>query len=181
VPGRIPVFDLDGTLIDSDEALIAPFLGLGIAREDIQLGHPLDVECERLGVTVHAYLDRYDAGAAHPFSGVEELIASLDRWAVCSNKHPDSGWTELARLGWKPEVATFASPGGGAKELGPLLATLDLAPEQVVYVGDTAHDRACAVTVGCPFLLAGWNPRAVAGRMPGDLVIERPLEVLDHL
>ncbi|MEY2591194.1 MAG: hypothetical protein QOJ67_3178, partial [Acidimicrobiaceae bacterium] len=29
----VPLFDLDGTLLDSDEALAAPFVALGVARE----------------------------------------------------------------------------------------------------------------------------------------------------
>ncbi len=172
----IPVFDLDGTLVDSDEALVAPFVALGVPREDITFGHVLADECRRLGISLEAYLDAYDPTAAHPFSGVEEVLGGLGRWAVCSNKHPDSGVPELARLGWTPELALFSDAFDGPKQLGPVLDRLDLAAAEVVFVGDTAHDRACAVAVGVRFALAGWNPRAVAE--PGDVVLRHPRELL---
>src|SRR5690349_7720940 len=84
----IPVFDLDGTLLDSDAALVEPFLALGVLREDVTFGHTLEDECRRLGIHVGDYLDAYDETAAQPFPGVHDLVDRLDRWAVCSNKHP---------------------------------------------------------------------------------------------
>ena len=45
---RIPVFDLDGTLLDSDAALVAPFVALGVPPERITFGHVLADECAAL-------------------------------------------------------------------------------------------------------------------------------------
>jgi HAD superfamily hydrolase (TIGR01549 family) len=175
----VPVFDLDGTLIDSDEALAAAFVALGVPRETVTFGHVLQVECDRLGVDVDDYLDAYDEDLAQPFDGADALVSALDRWAVCSNKHRDSGRRELARLGWDPELALFSDDFGGPKRLGPVLERLGLTAEQVVFVGDTAHDRACATDVGARFALAGWNPRATPD--PDDLVLSRPVDLLDLL
>ncbi len=174
-----PVFDLDGTLLDSDEALIAPFVALGVERSAISFGHVLDVECERLGIDVDDYLAAYDDNQAQPFDGVSELLSGLERWAVCSNKHAFAGRAELARLGWAPEVALFSDAFAGPKQLAPVLAALDLGPSDIVFVGDTAHDRRCARDVGASFALAAWNPRSEAA--PGDLVLRHPVEVLAHL
>ncbi len=174
---RVPVFDLDGTLVDSDAALLAPFTALGVPSSE--LGLPLDEACALAGVTVADYLAHYDSSLVEPFPGVADLLASLERWAVCSNKHPDSGRAELARLGWTPEVAVFAEPGAGPKALSPVLGALDLDPAQVVFVGDTVHDAACAAAIGCDFLLAGWNARA--RDVPATTMLSHPLEVLDHL
>jgi phosphoglycolate phosphatase-like HAD superfamily hydrolase len=171
-----PVFDLDGTLLDSDEALIAPFLALGVPRSDIRFGHPLEVECERLGIAVAQYMDRYDVSAALPFAGVTGLIESLDRWALCSNKKATPGRAEVDRLGWRPQVAMFTEDFGGAKRLGPMLDALGAAAADILFVGDTAHDRACAAEVGARFVLAGWNQRARAE--PGDAVAATPADVL---
>jgi HAD superfamily hydrolase (TIGR01549 family) len=176
---RFPVFDLDGTLLDTDEALRSAFVALGVPAAEVTFGHVLADECERFGLTVDDYLDRYDEDLAQPFAGVTELLASLDHWAVCSNKHPRSGRAELDRLGWSPDVALFADSFAGPKELGPVLAALDLASDDIVFVGDTGHDRACARAVGCRFVLAAWNPRAP--REPTDLVASHPLDVLDLL
>ena len=172
---RIGIFDLDGTLIDSDAALTAPFVALGVAPDEVTFGHVLADECARLGIGLTAYLDHYDPTAARPFPGVEQLVASLGRWAVCSNKHPRSGQDELARLGWAPEIACFSDAFDGPKQLGPVLDAMDLTPAEVVFIGDTGHDRACAHLVGCEFVLAGWNPRAEPH--PGDRVALHPAEV----
>jgi HAD superfamily hydrolase (TIGR01549 family) len=177
VTPTIAVFDFDGTLVDSDEALIAPFLALGIERSRVQLGRVLADECADLGVTVEDYLARYDPTTSEPFAGVDDLLASLDRWGLCSNKHPDSGASELRRLGWHPAATSFALDTG--KSLVPLLAELDVRGEDILYVGDTDHDRHCASEVGATFALAGWNRRAEA--TAGDVVLSAPSEVLDLL
>lgn len=173
---RVPVFDLDGTLLDSDDALVAPFVALGVRREDVSFGRLLADECARLGVEMDAYLALYDEAAAQPFPGTPELVAALDRWAVCSNKHARSGRAELARLRWDPDVALFADAFGGPKRLPPVLDALGVPAEAVVFVGDTPHDRACAAEVGCRFALAGWNPRAQPAA--GDFVLAQPSDLL---
>lgn len=172
---RIPIFDLDGTLVDSDQALLDAFVALGVDREAVTFGHVLADECARLGIAVEDYLEVYDHDAARPFPGVVEVVDALGRWAVCSNKHGASGRAELARLGWEPEVALFADAFGGPKRLGPVLAALGLGAQEVVFVGDTAHDRTCAEEAGAVFVLAGWNPRAVA--QSGDVVLTAPGEL----
>lgn len=164
------IFDLDGTLLDSDEALVRPFLELGMAREEITFGHPVVEACAAWGIDLDEYLRRYDTGAASPFPGAEELVGRLERWAICSNKHPVSGRAELARLGWRPEVAAFADTfDGGPKHLGPVLDALGLGAHEVVFVGDTEHDLACAMEVGCRFVWAGWNPRTMATAPRGTI------------
>lgn len=176
----LPIFDFDGTLLDSDEALAAPFVALGVPRDQVTFGHVVEEECRRLGIDPSQYVARYDPAAASPFPGVEELLARLDRWALCSNKHPAAGTAELERLGWKPEVALFSDAfGGGPKRLGPVLVALGVGNDEVIFVGDTAHDRACAAAVGSRFALAGWNKRSVAEE--GDLVLAEPADLLPAL
>lgn len=175
------VFDLDGTLLDSDAALVAPYVELGVPASEVTFGHVVADECARLGLSVDDYVRAYDVDAAQPFPGVDLALSRLDRWAVCSNKVRRAGEAELARLGWTPAVARFAEDfGGGPKRLGPVLAALGVDdPWSVLFVGDTAHDRACAVDAGVAFALAAWNPRAAALAVPGDLVLWRPSDVLD--
>ena len=176
---RIAICDLDGTLIDSDGPLSDAFVSLGIERSEITYGHVLAEECRRLGLDVEDYLAAYDPTRAMPFPGVSELVASLGRWAVCSNKHPQSGRAELDRLGWIPEVSLFADAFDGPKSLPPVLVALGVSASEVIFLGDTAHDRHCAQRAGAAFALAGWNPRARAH--PGDIVLSHPLELLTVL
>lgn len=177
--GKLAVCDLDGTLIDSDAALAAAFVALGVDPEAITFGHVVAEECTRLGIELREYLDAYDVDAAQPFAGVADLVERLDRWAVCSNKHPDSGYAELTRLGWAPEVSLFADAFDGPKSLAPVLDALGVGPHQVVFLGDTAHDRHCAREIGAEFALAGWNPRAEA--RAGDTVLDHPTDLLTLL
>jgi phosphoglycolate phosphatase-like HAD superfamily hydrolase len=155
---------------------------LGIARDAVRFG-PLAVdECARLGVTLDDYLAAYDVNAAPPYDGVVELLDALVargvRWAVCSNKIRRYGVAELERLGWRPEVALFADDFAGApKSVAPVLAAMGgVAPSAAVFVGDTAHDRTCALDAGVRFALAGWNPRAVGEG--SDAVLAAPADLL---
>lgn len=177
--GRAAIFDLDGTLVDSDAALVAPFLALGVEPEQISFGHVLADECVRLGIELDAYLEAYDSSLVKPFPGVDAMLAGLTEWSVCSNKRPAPGRAELARFGWTPRLALFADAFVGPKQLAPLLEHLGVDGDAVVFVGDTDHDRACAAAVGAQFLLAGWNPRVRPRR--GDVVLDDPAELAPHL
>jgi HAD superfamily hydrolase (TIGR01549 family) len=182
----LPIFDLDGTLLDSDAALTRAFVALGIPEGQVSFGHVPADECLRLGISLPAYLDSYDTAEAAPFPGVSALVGALGRWAVCSNKASVSALAELDRLGWMPEAAAFSEDFGGPKRLEPILRMLAVDPAEAVYVGDTHHDRTCAEAAGVRFVWAGWNPRTAAAlpaalRQGGAEVAWHPLDVLAYL
>jgi HAD superfamily hydrolase (TIGR01549 family) len=173
------IFDLDGTLLDSDRALVAAFVRCGVPAESVTFGHLITDECARLGIPIDRYLGEYDPSEVEPFAGVAELLASLDRWAVASHKDRDTAHAELRALGWLPEIALFAQDFGGPKNLELVLAALGLGSSDVVFVGDTAHDRRAALDAGVRYVVAGWNARAE--RVSGDLVAARPADILGFL
>lgn len=173
------IFDLDGTLLDSDRALVNAFVRCGIAAETVTFGHLITDECARLGITVEDYLAAYDPSEVEPFVGVRELVASLDRWAIASHKDRTMASHELRALGWEPEVALFAQDFGGPKNLELVLGVLGLRGGDVVFVGDTAHDRRAALDAGVRYVVAGWNARA--DRRADDLVADRPGDILGWL
>jgi HAD superfamily hydrolase (TIGR01549 family) len=173
------IFDLDGTLLDSDRALVNAFVRCGVAAETVTFGHLLTEECARLGISVEDYLAVYDPSEVEPFDGVAETLAALDRWAIASHKDRTAAHAELRALGWTPEVALFAQDFGGPKSLELVLAALGLGSGDVLFVGDTVHDRRAAVAAGVRYVVAGWNVRAQ--RLDGDLVAGRPGDILGLL
>ena len=173
---RLAICDLDGTLIDSDRALVDAFVALGVDPSAVSFGHVIGDECTRLGISVEEYVAAYDDEIVQPFAGVAEMISQLDRWAVCSNKHPVSGRAELQRLHWMPEVAFFTDSFAGPKAVEPVIEAMGIDPADVVFLGDTAHDRACANRAGVTFALAGWNPRAQSEAT--DVVLAEPGDLL---
>lgn len=176
---RIPIFDLDGTLLDSDQALVAAFAALGVAPETVTFGHVIGDECRRLGIRLEDYTAAYDPALSAPYPGIEELLMHLPRWGVCSNKHAASARAELDRLGWHPAAALFTEDFAGPKRLDPVLAALGAGAGGAIYVGDTEYDRRCAEEAGVAYLVAGWNLRAE--RRTGDTVLGRPSELLEYL
>jgi phosphoglycolate phosphatase-like HAD superfamily hydrolase len=177
---ELAVFDLDGTLVDSDEALIAPFVTCGVTRAAVPpLGLLLEDACAMAGIAVEDYVAAYDPTLVQAYPGVDDLLTGIERWAVCSHKLRIAGDRELERFGWRPERALFAEDFGGGPKRLDLLLDGGLEPAQLVFIGDTDHDRACARAAGVRFFLAGWNPRTEAE--PDDVVLSHPLELLDHL
>lgn len=175
-PPRAVIFDLDGTLIDSDRALVQAFVRCGVPEEVVTFGHVLHDECERLGIGVDDYIAAYDPAEAQPFAGVVELLAAVPRWAIASHKDRTTGRAELDALGWQPECAFFTQDFGGTKELEVVLTALDLRSHEAAYVGDTAHDRAAAARAGVRYVVAGWNRRSDIA--DGDEVAATPADVL---
>ncbi|MBA2607905.1 MAG: HAD-IA family hydrolase [Actinobacteria bacterium] len=178
-PVQAVIFDLDGTLVDSDRALVEAFVRCGIPAEAVTFGHVITDECARLGIALHDYIAAYDARDVQPFAGVDDALRKVERWAVASHKDRDMGRAELNAFGWSPEVAYFAQDFDGAKRLDVVLDVLGLGGDDVVFVGDTAHDRFAARDAGVRFVAAGWNARCDI--RDGDLVAWRPEDVLEYL
>jgi HAD superfamily hydrolase (TIGR01549 family) len=173
------IFDLDGTLLDSDRALVNAFVRCGVAAESVTFGHLITDECARLGIPLDDYVAAYDPTDVAPFDGVIEMLSALDRWAIASHKDRAMAREELDALGWEPEVACFAQDFGGPKRLDLVLSVLGLGSDDVVFVGDTGHDRDAAVRAGVRYVVAGWNLRA--DRRDGDIVAARPADILGLL
>ncbi len=170
-PPEVVVFDFDGTLVDSDEALLVPFDMLGVSRSEVVMGSAVAEECDRLRNPTDDYVPAYDTAVVQPYDGVEAMLSELPRWAVLSNKHPDSAIAELNRLGWEPEALMCADAFGWAhKSLLPMLQALGLDASQVAMVGDSGGDLRVAQEAGCRFIWAGWNARVQHAGPSGEVL-----------
>jgi phosphoglycolate phosphatase len=185
--GRLVLFDLDGTLVDSSPGIhssvrfAARELGLpapNAAQLRGMVGPPLqDGFALVLGVpagdvprAVAAYRAHYTAGAlldvtVHP--GIPELLAALTGGgallAVATSKPEPFAVRVLAHTGLLPAFASVhgATLDGAVRHKDQVVAAaLAAHPDgrDPVLVGDRAHDVLGAAAHELPCIGAGWGP-----------------------
>lgn len=178
------IFDLDGTLTDSAEGIVASFLhalehvGAAVPEGDIVaqiVGPPMDDTFRSLGLddaeaAIAAFRAEYGArgwAMNTPFEGIEALLADLRaagvRLAVATSKLEPTAKRILAHFGLDQhfDVIAGASPDGSRKSkvevLAHALAQLRPLPERVLMVGDRSHDVAGAAAHGIDTVVVGWG------------------------
>ncbi|MBB3676824.1 HAD hydrolase-like protein [Modestobacter versicolor] len=191
--GRLVLFDLDGTLVDSTPGIWASIrvaaaqLGLPEPTEGqlrSMVGPPLQdgfagafgLTGEDVGRAVAAYRAHYAAGAmfdAHVYPGIPELLAGLRAGgavlAVATSKPEPFAVRILEHAGL---LAAFDSVHGATMDGAVrhkdqvVAAALAAHPDGAdpVLVGDRSHDVLGARAHGLPCIGAGWGPAP-----PGEL------------
>ena len=99
------IFDLDGTLIDSDDALIDPFVRLGMARDEIPFGHPIEEACAEWGIDIDRYIELYDTSVAGRSVRTSTQSPAVKSWHVSAGRRsrPGSAPTSVVQpSGWLP-------------------------------------------------------------------------------
>jgi phosphoglycolate phosphatase len=185
--GRLVLFDLDGTLVDSSPGIhssvrfAARELGLleptpaqlrGMVGPPLQDGFALvlGVPAGDVPRAVTAYRAHFTAGAlldvtVHP--GIPELLAALTGGgallAVATSKPEPFAVRVLAHTGLLPAFASVhgATLDGAVRHKDQVVAAaLAAHPDgrDPVLVGDRAHDVLGAAAHGLPCIGAGWGP-----------------------
>jgi phosphoglycolate phosphatase len=182
---QLVIFDLDGTLTDSAEGIVASFLhalshiGAPVPEGDLAaqiVGPPMDDTFRglQLGENVDAAITAFRAeygtrGWAMNtlFDGIETLLADLRaagvRMAVATSKLEPTAQRILAHFGLDQhfEVIAGASPDGARKTKVDVLAhaldQLQPLPERVLMVGDRSHDVDGAAAHGIDTVVVGWG------------------------
>ncbi|OBF56785.1 hypothetical protein A5756_10650 [Mycobacterium sp. 852002-53434_SCH5985345] len=178
------IFDLDGTLTDSAEGIVASFLHalehVGVAVPDGDLvaqivGPPMDdtfrsmlgEDAERAITAFRAEYGSRGWAMNTLFEGIEPLLADLSaagiRLAVATSKLETTARRILAHFGLDRhfEVIAGASPDGSRKTkvdvLAHALEQLQPLPERVLMVGDRSHDVHGAAAHGIDTVVVGWG------------------------
>jgi phosphoglycolate phosphatase len=128
-----------------------------------------------------------------PYDGIADLLDALERqgiaMAVLSNKPHEltvglvgrllGSWSFAPVYGERPPLPRKPNPSAALA----IAAELALAPEDILYVGDTPTDLATARAAGMPALAAAWGFRSEAElREAGATrVAHHPSDVLAHL
>ncbi|CAN3129734.1 HAD hydrolase-like protein [Mycobacterium sp. smrl_JER01] len=183
--GDLVIFDLDGTLTDSAEGIVASFrhalqaVGAAVPDGDLVsriVGPPMHVTLRslRLGEHADAAIAAYRADYTsrgwsmnRPFTGIPAVLADLQaagvRLAVATSKVETTAQRILAHFGLDRhfEVIAGASPDGSraakADVVARALGQLAPIPERVVMVGDRAHDVEGAAAHGIGTIVVGWG------------------------
>ncbi|CAJ1582077.1 HAD-IA family hydrolase [[Mycobacterium] wendilense] len=182
---QLVIFDLDGTLTDSAEGIVASFrhaleqVGAPVPDGDLVsriIGPPMHHTLASLGLgertdeAIAAYrADYVSRGWAMntPFDGIEELLTDLRaagvRLAVATSKAEPTAQRILAHFGLDEffDVIAGASPDGvralKADVVAHAIAQLQPLPERVLMVGDRLHDVEGAAAHGIDTVVVGWG------------------------
>jgi phosphoglycolate phosphatase len=191
--GRLVLFDLDGTLVDSTPGIWASIrvaaAGLGLPEPTpgqlrSMVGPPLeDGFAGAFGLlpadvarAVELYRAHYTAGAmfdAEVYPGIRKLLAGLRAGgavlAVATSKPEPFAVQILEYTGLLPEFASVhgATLDGVVRHKDQVVAAALAAHpdgEHPVLIGDRSHDVLGARAHGVPCIGAGWGPA-----LPGEL------------
>lgn len=182
---QLVIFDLDGTLTDSADGIVASFrhalasIGAEVPPGDLAgrvVGPPMHQTLQGMGLgeradeAVAAYREDYTSrGWARNrlFDGIDRLLADLRaagvRLAVATSKAEPTARRILDHFGLTDhfEVIAGASVDGSrsskADVVAHALAQLDPVPARVLMVGDRAHDVAGAAEHGIDTVVVGWG------------------------
>ena len=182
---QLVIFDLDGTLTDSAEGIVASFLhalshiGAAVPEGDLAaqiVGPPMDdtFRAMELGDYAEEAIAAFRAEYANRgwamntlFDGIAALVADLRaagvRLAVATSKLEPTARRILAHFDLEQhfEVIAGASPDGSRKTKVEVLAhaldQLQPLPERVLMVGDRSHDVEGAAEHGIDTVVVGWG------------------------
>jgi len=197
------IFDLDGTLIDSDfynldslKSAINAVEGRNLTLDDVKKisGAPAARALEILEVTKkEEVLEAWDnhffrkTDRANYFDGMEETLKTLKDagiyLGIVTSRLAQEYEAFFSHLGLyeKFDTIIFASDTENHKPhpepIYKFLSESGRTKESAIYIGDTLYDRDTAINAGMDFALAGWSLHDV----PCERVLASPAALLDIL
>ncbi len=196
------VFDIDGTLVDTEYAVLHSLqktihvtTGLHVGTEQLtfSLGIPGEEALQQLGIPDVPYALKiwiqYLQELSHTtclFDGIEQVVETL-RDTGChlgivtsqlrSHFESDFGKRPIRRCF---ETVVCADDTEKHKpDPEPLLhymAQTGASEDQVLYIGDSNYDMMCAQSAHVDFALAGWGSR---GRVNAPCTLQTPADILE--
>ncbi|HEX2947460.1 MAG TPA: HAD family hydrolase [Clostridia bacterium] len=197
------IFDVDGTLIDTEKAVEESYrsaifeeTGRRLTADDISkaYGIPTVQAFERLGVSnvERACEIYYDClfkafREVKPFEGVGEMLAEVKRLGLGSGIVTSRNRGEVANdaslqglLKYIDHVICVEDTQKHKPDAEPVLKLLEIAgrdTSEAVYLGDTVYDYMCAKNAGVGFALAAWGASRTEG-IDADYVLEKPWDMI---
>lgn len=203
------VFDCDGTLISSHQAILMGLqklmgeeLGRIISLEEVndKLDMRMDVIARNFGLDISTpeeqkrLLDKWALISQRTeyqyalFEGIKDLLLELSKRQyslyVWTGRDRKSTLSILQDLGVINAFYDFRTASDGIPKPHPQgMSELvgDFNKTDVILIGDTVADQLGASNYGCHFLAAGWNPNCQFEGLTSDQLIKDPLDCLGHI
>lgn len=179
------VFDVDGTLIDTEEAIVYSLqetlltvigkkmplveltFALGITGEDALKRLAIDDIPTTMDIWVKN-LRKY-ADMVGVFGGIRETLTKLSEngyeMGIITSRTREEFEADFANLDIRQFFTTIVCADDTTEHKptpAPLLKYMELTGEscgRVLYIGDSEYDSGCAEGAGVDFALAGWGSR----------------------
>lgn len=196
------VFDVDGTLLDTEEAVLKSFQvtleELGIRKEMAELSFCLGITgkaaLEKLGIDgVDEVLERWLShmeklsDLIHVFDGIRGLLEALKGRGISLGvitsrirEEFDGAMGEFGLDGYFDVTVCAEDTIGHKPDAEPMKRYLELTgadPGRVLYVGDSIYDMECAKAAGTACGLALWGCNSVR-HIRADHYFPEPYDVL---
>ncbi|PYG90327.1 HAD superfamily hydrolase (TIGR01549 family) [Ruminiclostridium sufflavum DSM 19573] len=200
------VFDVDGTMIDTEEAVVYAYqkiifekFGRNLTDDELLKGYgvPTPQALSNYGFTdieaaIKDYYKYLVEGFSHcsAFDGIAEVIKELKArnipMGIVTSRCKYEIDADMCLQGLIHNFVSVVSSDDTAKHKpnpDPLLKAMDdmkAVPSETIYIGDTVFDSKCARSAGIKFALAVWGTNN-AGSIYADYYLNKPSELLNIL
>lgn len=196
------IFDVDGTILDTEKAVLHSLQevlqeeGLSYTQEELRfvLGITGEKALSRLDILdeeiiFEKWVER-EASLIHEveiFDGIKETLQAIPQSGVVTSKNAvemEKGFYPFGIDHHFDAIVCASDTTEHKPHPAPLLKNielLDLTPTDVIYIGDSTYDMACAHAAGAHFGLALWGAKTKEGFEKAEFVFEKPEDILAHI